>query len=143
MRDEYDKILRDYIRRADQDYYGGRIREGPRGQLYIQPKVFTEKINYTQRIEEQIRNCQFAWLHRRYGFEMFEASVIMLYRMIPDSWKDEAFEDDMKRAEENTLIIIRGGRRYRMLNYFEIFHAIINLLDRRGVLLTEALSEVI
>ena len=162
----YEKELDKYIAERREDVVGRRVIPSPKGgESATIERTFTEGVNYAYRINEQIRNCQFALLNRRFGYEMFQASVVMLFNMIPETWKDRQFVKDMKKAylivEVNptahklsaridaTLATVSNAKyikkktQTKVANHFSIFRCCVNLLDRRGVLFTENVSEVI
>ena len=141
----YENELRRYKQEQDERRQeitsdGKRIVEGPEGREVVIDRVFSEKVNFAYRLDEQIRNCQFAWLHKRAGYDMFTNSVLMLYRMIPPSWIDKEFH---KSIETSYVIVNKSGRKLKLQNYFDIFNACIALFDRRGLLFTEQSMEVI
>jgi len=83
-----------------------------------------------------------------------QSGILDFLTDIPDSWKDEAFENEMKKVINEKIIDIRPiyagsklsieyckkhgiplTKKIRTINYFSLKNAIINLLDRLNLLI--------
>lgn len=129
-----------------------------------------EEINYPQLIFQMIRIVQMARLSPNQ--EDYSGCVMFFYEMVPESWKDEQFKTDMVRAhkaivESKGVAYVSDGGIHRPFrppashlrymdyeevedvevftewNYDEVFHACINLFDRRGLLMRPKRKQII
>ena len=83
-------------------------------------------------------------------------AALVLFNSIPDSWRlsDEQFDKDLKKAviktKEDARPIYCGKRvgkpRYKtveVIDPYKVYHACLNVMDRRGLLSKSAKEEII
>jgi len=115
------------------------------------------RINFQYLLSQQILKFQNA-IVKQEGFqspqEVLE-SAIGLYEMIPDSWRasDRFFENAMQKAINyvkldtrpfwcGTRVGIPSFKLIKKYNPYKLFHACINLLERRGLLARTLYQEI-
>ena len=119
-----------------------------------------DKMNYPYLLAAQFLTIQKAILNREYSEEEINASILGLVSMIPESWMDDDWEKQEKDAKITKKIDIRpvfcgiptsmeyckdnGITIYeeeQTFDYYKLFHACVNLLDRRGIITRRAKIE--
>lgn len=113
-----------------------------------------DRLNYTQIIEGTIKSLKIALINPKTEFKTIQQLMLDFLTDIPDSWKDEDFQEEMKKVMKIRKIDVRpsfaGQKRsvesckklnisiikeIKEINYFTLKNAIINLLDRRQMLI--------
>jgi len=119
-------------------------------------KQLRDKMNYSDVIQNQLLTFQQALLKSGNDVDSqreVEEAIKGLIHLIPDSWKDEQFEEDYEKAIEEYEEDVRpkyGGvrldketckklglpitQKVERIDWYKAFQACINLLDRRGLL---------
>lgn len=103
-----------------------------------------DQLDFRSALLQQIRLCQLSAL---YSNRLFANSVLMFLTLIPEQDWDDKFREDIKNC---SFIVEYGSGRYIhdtthdhrteivnktiVYDYMRLFHSIINLLRRRGVL---------
>ena len=120
-----------------------------------------DKLNYPYLLAMQFITIQKVILNMEFSQREIKEAVLGLVQMIPDSWKDEDWEKDEKEAEIKTEIDHRrfwcgvkmlpelyvkqyGKSPFETIleyNPNKLFHAAVNLLDRRGLITRRAKVE--
>jgi len=119
-----------------------------------------DKMNFPYLLAAQFLTIQKILLNPESSEEDKNASILGLVNMIPESWQDEKWEEQEKAArvieqidvrpescgvpanmeycKENGIIIYKE---YETYDYYKLFHACVNLLDRRGLITRRAKIE--
>ena len=120
-----------------------------------------DKLNYAYLIATQFLTIQKAILNLEYSDREIKEAVNGLVEMIPDSWKDEGWEADLKKAEIKVTIDNRpnfcgvkpepqiykdtyGKEPFTTKIEYDpnkLFHGCVNLFDRRGLITRRAKIE--
>lgn len=119
-----------------------------------------DRINYPYLITRQIITFQQAILNFDLSPEEIAESIMGFINMIPESWRDEQFNEDLENAVTESEVDCRpsfAGVRLSVEaciemgvattikstteDYYTLFHACINLLDRRGMLSKRRFTE--
>jgi hypothetical protein len=112
-----------------------------------------DKLNVPYLLASQILTVQKAVLNTEFSKEEIREAVMGLLALIPDNWRDEEFEDELEEAKVTIKIDVRpmwcgvrGSLEYckeagiepyeykTSFGSFKVFHACINLLQRRGLM---------
>lgn len=112
-----------------------------------------DKLNAPYLLASQILTVQKAVLNTEFSKEEIKEAVMGLLALIPDTWKDKEFEDELEKAKVTIKIDVRpmwcgvrGSLEYckkagiepykykTSFDSFKVFHACINLLQRRGLM---------
>lgn len=97
---------------------------------------YEEKLDFERLIYEQIRLCQEASISDSYT--PYRNSIKMLWHMIPKDIMDIKFREDMEKAKYFDDV------RHTYFNDLDLtFRAIINLLQRKGLLFHKISKEAI
>lgn len=113
-----------------------------------------DRLRYNQIIEDKLRALAKAISNPKALFRTIQTMLLDLLTDIPDSWKDEDFENEMKIVIKERDVDVRpewSGVKYskeyceannipitqktKEINYFRLKNAIINLFDRRQLLI--------
>lgn len=119
-----------------------------------------DKINFPFLLAEQITTFQKAILNIEYSRREIEESIQGMVAMIPTRWEDEDYQKDKKGAVKIFTIDnrpsfagVRSSKEYCKArgikltrketrpDYFKLLHAVIDLLDRRGMLSKREFTE--
>lgn len=119
-----------------------------------------DRINFPFLLAEQISTFQKAILNTDYSRREIEESIQGLAGMIPSRWEDEQYQKDRDASTEeyevdnrptfagvpssNQFCEDRGiplTRTETRKNYFKLLHAVIDLLERRGMLSRRQFTE--
>lgn len=120
-----------------------------------------DKMNYAYLIASQFLTIQKAILNKEFSEREIKEAVQGLVEMIPDSWKDDSWEKDVKKAEKEIIIdhreywcnVLQSVKSYvdfygkspfeTVIEYdpSKLFHACVNLLDRRGMITRRSKTE--
>lgn len=120
-----------------------------------------DRLNFPFLIASQILTFQRAILNLEFSAEEIREAVEGLVHLIPTKWKDQAFDDDLNKARIELTEDIRPRfcgipasmeycrkrhmptlRIVRTFDYYEVFQACMNLLDRRGLLSRRIYKEI-
>lgn len=112
-----------------------------------------DRLNVPYLLAKQVLTFQAALLALEYSDKEIRESIKGFVHMIPSSWKDEQFRKDMKEAEITVKVDIRpescgikaseefcklhGIEQYKeelSRDYYKVFQACIDLLNRRGMM---------
>jgi len=114
--------------------------------IVVNERVYRARIDLAKRIEDQIRFCQELFAQALY--QQAIVNVLLLVHMTPTSLKDEAFDSDMKAANE--IINVEAGydsvdagmvfKKQKIFNPFKALQACIDLWMRRGIVWNEGQS---
>jgi len=122
-----------------------------------------DKLNFPYLIATQILTFQKSLLNTAYSDKEVREAVQGLVELIPDGWKDKDWKKDVKAAVEVTMIdrrpLVAGRLRVseevckelgipafektESTEPYKLFHACINLLNRRGLISQVARTEKI
>jgi len=120
-----------------------------------------DKMNYPYLLAAQFLTIQKAILNREYSEQEKKEAVQGLVDMTPDSWKDEEWQKELKKAEVKTIIDHRqkwccvlesveiymeqwGKSPFETVIEYDpnkLFHSCVNLFDRRGLITRRAKTE--
>ena len=114
---------------------------------------FKERLNYTEYIQHVIENINTSLNNEKTSMLKVQTMIMNLLNDIPDTWYDDKFEKDIKnviKEREVPNIIEFCGiplsnnymKRHKIpltkkvseVNFFKLKNAIINVLDRRNML---------
>ena len=114
---------------------------------------FKERLNYPEYLQNVIQNINTALNNEKISINKVKTMIMNLLNDIPNSWYDEAFEKDIKgvtKEKEIPNIIEFSGvalsldymkrnkipltKKVTDVDFFRLKNAIINLLDRRNML---------
>lgn len=134
----------------------GFLTEFPEAQLQIR-----DKLPYNYLLSQMILTFQKAILNIEYSAEELREAVEGFVNMIPRAWRDEDFSKDLEAAVINIQTSSRPVfnevpasdeycKRKRIqttmlvqsFDYFKVFNAVINLLNRRHMLLKQQYKEI-
>lgn len=112
-----------------------------------------DRLNYLYFVGNQILVSQQASLGQEFTEKQVEIAIRNLRNMIPETWEDEKFREDMNNAKTNVMADIRPefcGNKASLkfcqkhsikhekptehLDYDKVFQACINLFDRRDLI---------
>lgn len=112
-----------------------------------------DRLNYPYIITRAIFSIETALSDSEYDADKLEGLIMALFYKIPDTWKSKEFDDEINNAKEIKTYDVRPRygtipldikickkmdikiyEKREEINYFKIYHAIINLLDRLGML---------
>lgn len=112
-----------------------------------------DKVNYPYLLASQILTYQKATLNLDFSDREIKEAIEGFVQMIPDSWKDEDWDKALKKSEIKESIDVRpefcgvkpsleyckenGITAFiekKTFDSMKLFHACINLLDRRGLI---------
>jgi hypothetical protein len=132
------------------------LKEFPEAQLTIR-----EKLPYHFLLATMILTFQKAILNIEYSSEELREAVEGFVNMIPFTWRDEQFEEDMQNAQ---IYLFQDQRPafcgvvateqicedlhidpyvyVLTFDYFKVFNAVVNLLNRRHMLLKPVYKEI-
>jgi hypothetical protein len=132
------------------------LEEYPEASLQIR-----ERLPYNYLMSQMVLTFQKAILNIEYSSEELREASEGFVNMIPTSWRDEEFLQDLKFAE---ILIVQDNRpefcgtlateefclknnipltrETKSFDYFKVFNAVINLLNRRGMLLKSQFKEI-
>lgn len=113
-----------------------------------------DRLNYPHIIENTINSLKKALINPKIEFKTIQQLMLDFLTDIPDTWKDEEFEKEMEKVMKKRNIDIRPSfagqklsvekckeyniniiKEVKEINYFTLKNAIINLLDRRQMLI--------
>ena len=113
-----------------------------------------DRLNYPFILTQNLLSLEKAYSNPDFDLDIIENLVIGLYTKIPDTWRDNQFEDDLEKSASvvkvdlrpqwgeiilSKQMCIKQGIPFEaervIINYFKLLNAIINLLDRRGILI--------
>lgn len=119
-----------------------------------------ERLDFPFRIDQQIETFQKATLNTSYSRREIEESILGLVKIIPSRWHDKQYTKDLKAARKIVKVDIRptfAGVKMRMdialkkklpitkevevFDYFAMFQACIDILDRLGMLSKREFTE--
>jgi len=111
-----------------------------------------DRLNFPYLLANQILTFQRALLALEFSEREIRETIEGFVHMIPESWKDEQFNEDMDKATIKRKIDIRPKfcglsatletckklkiepfMKVTTFDYYDLFQACINLLDRRGL----------
>jgi len=115
-----------------------------------------DRMNYTYVLTLSLIGIEKALGDRLLSNRRIENMIYSLYYKIPETWKDEKFKADLTNCITTKQIDIRPvscgiqlsievckklnmpiSRQYKKLNVFKLFQSIINLYDRRQLLISK------
>ena len=119
-----------------------------------------DKMNYPYLLAAQFLTIQKAMLNQEFSERDIKEAILGLVNMIPESWMDEDWETQEKDSiivdkidlrmefcgvkpsieycKENGITIFKEVETF---DYYKLFHACVNLLDRRGIITRRAKTE--
>lgn len=112
-----------------------------------------DRLNYPYLLANQILTFQKSILNMEYPTSVIREAIEGFVHLIPESWKDEKFLDDIKKAmkkePKDNRPIVAGNLRMNeetckalgiepfvavdAFDYYMMFQACVDLLDRRGL----------
>ncbi len=114
---------------------------------------FKERLNYTEYIQHVIENINTSLNNEKTSMVKVQTMIMNLLNDIPDTWYDNKFEEDIKsvitKREVPNIIEFCGvplsknymerhkiplTKKVSEVNFFRLKNAIINVLDRRNML---------
>ena len=132
------------------------LQEFPEAQLQIR-----DRLPYNFLLSQSIMTFQKAILNIQYSAEELREAAEGLVNMIPAAWKDKNFEEDLMHASIGIPVNatpafceIPASEEYcrkhgietvtviKSFDYFKVFNAVINLLNRRHMLLKLQYKEI-
>lgn len=112
-----------------------------------------DRLNFPYLLANQILTFQKAILNLEFSDREIREAIEGFVHLIPEAWKDTKFEDEMKAAQTKTKIDIRPSfcgitasekfcethgikafREEETFDYYKMFQACINLLNRKKLL---------
>jgi len=129
---------------------GHRIFPSPdRSRFGVVPRTVNAQLNWEHLLERAFENASFV---AQYSYDAFCRMVIVLLQHIPEEDQDEQFKEEIEKATIITKYPTGryggfGGNTYEIMetvkeyDYLRIFRAIVNLLRRRGVIVTPRIWE--
>jgi hypothetical protein len=119
-----------------------------------------DKMNYPYLLAAQFLTIQKAMLNQEFSEREIKEAILGLVNMIPESWMDE----DWNKQQKDSVIIDKIDVRptfcgvppsieyckdngiipfeeKETFDYYKLFHACVNLLDRRGIITRRAKIE--
>lgn len=120
-----------------------------------------DRLNFPFLIAAQIMTFQRAILNLEFSAEEIREAVEGLVHLLPNKWKDDIFADELRKARIDLTEDVRPTfcghpasieyckkhnilitRIIRTFDYYEVFQACMNLLDRRGLLSRRIYKEI-
>jgi len=115
---------------------------------------FRDRLRYNDILELKLKSLASKISNPRKDMRVIQSMLLDLLTDIPDSWKDDEFEEEMKHVMKKRKVDVRPTfgnakismnvcienkipifREIREINYFRLKNAIINLFDRRQMLI--------
>jgi len=120
-----------------------------------------DRLNFPYLLANQILTFQKAILNLEYSEREIREAIEGFVHLIPESWKDDKFKDDMTKArvkrKKDVRPIVTGSIRMSQkaceqlgipafkeeesFDYYKMFQACVNLLDRRGLTSKRSFTE--
>lgn len=119
-----------------------------------------ERLNYTYIFQEGLLTINKALNSDNYDEEKVQKLILNLYAKIPDSWIDDEFKEDIKKCIQKFRIDVRPNscgtklsseacrgmgldieKTIEVVDIYRIQTAIVNLLDRRNMLVRRSKIE--
>lgn len=121
-----------------------------------------DRMNFPYLLANQVLTIQKSILNQEFSEREIQEAVNGLVQMVPDSWKDEEWYDALDKALVKRIIDVRPDfcgvtatekwcKEYGIVAFIEedefdsyrLFHAVICLLDRRGLISRQTFTEKI
>ena len=111
-----------------------------------------DRLNFPYLLANQILTFQKAILNLDYSEREIKEAIEGFVHLIPENWKDKKWEEEIATAETVEQVDVRKewcGRKVgkpkiedkKSFNYYKMFQACINLLDRKKMLSRTVLIE--
>ena len=119
-----------------------------------------ERLDFPYRIDQQIETFQKAILNTTFSRREIEESILGLVKIIPTRWQDDEFKSALEGAKKTVSVDNRPSfagvrmndelckaknvpltRDEEIIDYFEMFQACIDILDRLGMLSKREFTE--
>jgi len=119
-----------------------------------------DRLNFPYLLANQILTFQRSLLALEFSERQIRETIEGFVHMIPETWKDKKFNEDMKKAtilrkidkrpkfcglpatlETCEELGIEPFKEVTSFDYYDLFQAVINLLERRGLMSRRSFTE--